>query len=130
MKQQGRHARRLISELNSLPVRTPANASAAASRSPPHSSGPGWVATPSLYGTFIRYSMPVLTGAFCFVIHTDSGRVAHGALLRRGFLGAAQFLQGVAQAFAGRGVIRLEPQHLVVVRHRLLETPQPLQGIG
>src|SRR5271157_5085279 len=39
------------------------NASGAASRPPPHGSGPGWFATPSLYDSFIRYSMPVYPGA-------------------------------------------------------------------
>jgi hypothetical protein len=32
-------------------------------RSQAHDSGPGWLAGPSLYGSFIRYSPPVFTGA-------------------------------------------------------------------
>ncbi|HXX24213.1 MAG TPA: hypothetical protein VEO19_13780, partial [Terriglobia bacterium] len=40
------------------------NASSAALRPPSHGSGPGWFATPSLYDSFIRYSMPVYPGAF------------------------------------------------------------------
>ena len=39
------------------------NASSAASRPPSHGSGPGWLATPSPYDSFIRYSMPVYPGA-------------------------------------------------------------------
>src|SRR5437867_3900356 len=39
------------------------NASSAALRPPPHGSGPGWFATPSLYDSLIRYSMPVYLGA-------------------------------------------------------------------
>src|SRR5205807_5045311 len=37
------------------------NASSAVLRLPSHGSGPGWFATPSLYDSFIRYSMPVLS---------------------------------------------------------------------
>src|SRR6266542_3509676 len=39
------------------------NASSAALRLPSHGSGPGWFATPSLYDSCIRYSMPVYPGA-------------------------------------------------------------------
>src|SRR5260370_1471829 len=39
------------------------NASSAASRLPSHGSGPGCFAIPSLYDSFIRYSMPVHPGA-------------------------------------------------------------------
>jgi hypothetical protein len=39
------------------------NASSAALRLPSHGSGPGWFAIPSLYDSFIRYSMPVYPGA-------------------------------------------------------------------
>jgi hypothetical protein len=39
------------------------NASRAALRLPSHGSGPGWFAIPSLYDSFIRYSMPVYPGA-------------------------------------------------------------------
>jgi len=61
---QGRHAEGLISELDNRPACTPTNASAATSRSPPHSSGPGWFARPFPYDSFIRNSMPVYPGAF------------------------------------------------------------------
>jgi len=39
------------------------NASSAALRLPSHGSGPEWFAGPSLYDSFIRYSMPVYPGA-------------------------------------------------------------------
>src|ERR1035441_2020736 len=39
------------------------NASSATLRPPSHGSGPGWLAIPSLYDSFIRYSMPVYPGA-------------------------------------------------------------------
>ena len=62
--QQGRRTERLISELNTRPACTRANASPGTSRLPAHDCGPGWGANPSLYGSFIRDSKPVLTGAF------------------------------------------------------------------
>jgi len=47
------------------PARTfPCQRFAFASRQPAHDSGPKWVATPSSYGSFIRYSLPVFIGAF------------------------------------------------------------------
>ena len=61
---QGRHTEVVISELNGWPACTPVNASAGASPPPPHDSGPVWLAGPSPYGSFIRYSMPVYPGAF------------------------------------------------------------------
>ena len=48
-----------ISRLNTWPARTPVNASAAALLLPPHDSGPVWLATPSPYGSFIHYTLPV-----------------------------------------------------------------------
>src|SRR6266852_7376029 len=39
------------------------NASSATLPLPSHGSGPEWLATPSLYDSFIRYSMPVYPGA-------------------------------------------------------------------
>src|SRR3989442_2636441 len=39
------------------------NASSATLPPPSHGSGPEWFATPSLYDSFIRYSMPVYPGA-------------------------------------------------------------------
>ena len=54
----------VISELNSWPACAPVNASPAMLPPPAHDSEPGWVASPFLYGSFIRYSMPVYPGAF------------------------------------------------------------------
>src|SRR5262249_11356501 len=48
-----------ISELNGWPACTPVNASPATLRPPAHDSGPGWVASPFLYGSCIRYYSPV-----------------------------------------------------------------------
>ena len=53
---------RFRSSIPSLPIPL-SNASETASRPPPHGSGPGWFATPSLYDSFIRYSLPVYPGA-------------------------------------------------------------------
>ena len=55
---------KVISELNSWPACTPVNASPAVLPPPAHDSGSGWFAIPSRYGSFIRYSLPVLPGAF------------------------------------------------------------------
>ena len=52
-----------ISQLNTLPACTPVNASMAASRLAAHDSGPGWIAIPFLYDSFIHYSTPVYPGA-------------------------------------------------------------------
>ena len=54
-----RRSRWLITRLNDWPAASPVNASAAPSRAPPHDSGSGWFAIPSLYRTFIDYSLPV-----------------------------------------------------------------------
>ena len=67
----------VISELNGWPACAPVNASPAMLPPPAHDSGSGWFATPFLYGSFIRYSMPVLTGAFPpdpFIVHECAGR--------------------------------------------------------
>jgi hypothetical protein len=53
-----------ISRLNTRPARTPVNASPPPRGKPTHDSGPVWFATPSPYDSFIRYTLPVLTGAF------------------------------------------------------------------
>jgi hypothetical protein len=53
----------IISQLNTLPACTPANASIAASRPTTHDSGPGWIATPFPYDSFIHNSTPVYPGA-------------------------------------------------------------------
>jgi hypothetical protein len=46
-----------------LPACSPVNASRAALRLPAHDSGPGWLATPYLYDSFIRDFTPVYPGA-------------------------------------------------------------------
>ncbi len=53
----------IISQLNTLPAPPPVNASMAASRLATHDSGPGWIATPFLYDSFIHNSTPVYPGA-------------------------------------------------------------------
>ena len=53
----------IISQLNTLPALPPVNASMAAWRLATHDSGPGWLATPFLYDSFIHNSTPVCTGA-------------------------------------------------------------------
>jgi hypothetical protein len=53
----------IISQLNTLPACAPVNASMAASRLATHDSGPGWIATPFLYDSFIHNSTPVYPGA-------------------------------------------------------------------
>ena len=55
---------RLITELNGWPARTPVNASPATLPPLAHDSGPWWIATPSMSGSFIPDSMPVYPGAF------------------------------------------------------------------
>jgi len=51
----------IISQLHTLPALPPVNASMAASRLATHDSGPGWLATPFLYDSFIHNSTPVLS---------------------------------------------------------------------
>jgi hypothetical protein len=48
-----------LSRLDTRPARTPVNASATPSRAAPHDSGPVWLATPSLYDSFIHNTLPV-----------------------------------------------------------------------
>ena len=62
----------IISQLNTLPACAPVNASMTALRPATHDSGPGWLAVPFPYDSFIHYSTPVL-----------SRRTQHPA--RRGF---------------------------------------------
>jgi hypothetical protein len=52
-----------ISRLNTSPARTPVNASLAPLPSQVHDSEPVWIATPSLYETFIHNTLPAFTGA-------------------------------------------------------------------
>ena len=51
----------IISQLNTLPALPPVNASMAASRLATHDSGPGRLATPFPYDSFIHNSTPVLS---------------------------------------------------------------------
>jgi hypothetical protein len=53
----------IISQFNTLPTCTPVNASMAASRLATHDWGPGWIAIPFLYDSFIHDSTPVYPGA-------------------------------------------------------------------
>ena len=53
----------IISQLIARPTCAPVNASMAASRLATHDSGPGWIATPFLYDSFIHNSTPVYPGA-------------------------------------------------------------------
>ena len=66
--QQGRHSRMVISELNTAPMHTPANASPRPHWSSRHSSGPERIANlysvEDLAQSLTSYFMPVLTGAF------------------------------------------------------------------
>jgi len=61
---QGWHAGEMISELNGWPACALVNASPVMLPWLAHDSGSGWVASPFPYGSFIRYSLPALTGAF------------------------------------------------------------------
>ena len=49
----------VLSRLNTRPARSPVNASRPPLRAAAHDSGPVWVATPSPYDSFIRYTSPV-----------------------------------------------------------------------
>ena len=53
----------IISQLNTRPACAPVNASMAALRMATHDLGPGWLATPFLYDSFIHNSTPVYPGA-------------------------------------------------------------------
>src|SRR6266496_1799695 len=54
---------KFISRLNTLPARSPVNASPAPLRAPVHDSGPSWLAKPLTYDSFIHYNLPVYPGA-------------------------------------------------------------------
>ena len=57
----------IISQLNTLPASPPINASMATLRLATHDSGPGWLAMPFLYDSFIHNSTPVYPGALRFL---------------------------------------------------------------
>ena len=63
-KPPGRHVELVISELNTRPTCASVNASPRTLPPPAHDSRPEWLARPSPYDSFIRYSMPVYPGAF------------------------------------------------------------------
>src|SRR6516165_1658304 len=50
---------KILTRLNTRPIRSPVNASPLPSRAAPHDSGPVWVAIPSPYDFFIHYTSPV-----------------------------------------------------------------------
>src|SRR5438093_5789954 len=52
-----------ISRLNTWPARTPVNASPSSLQTKVHDSETVWIATPSLYETFIHNTLPTFTGA-------------------------------------------------------------------
>ena len=62
----------IISQLHTLPALPPVNASMAASRLATHDSGPGWLATPFLYDSFIHNSTPVYPGALIILLGKDA----------------------------------------------------------
>ena len=61
----------IISQLNVRPACTPVNASMAALRLATHDSGPGWIATPFLYDSFIHNSTPVYPGALIILLEAN-----------------------------------------------------------
>jgi hypothetical protein len=60
----------IISQLNALPAWAPVNASMVALRLATHDSGPGWIATPFPYDSFIHNSTPVYPGALRSLLET------------------------------------------------------------
>src|SRR6202049_4340840 len=84
--------RKVVSRLNTQPARAPVNASMPPSQAAPHDSGPGWVARPSPYDSFIHDPSPVYPGAQKFN-HADSrgrhppGSISH-CLQRNGAVGS------------------------------------------
>lgn len=70
----------IISQLNTLPACTPVNASLAALRLAMHDSGPGWIANPSLYDSFIHNSTPVYPGALSNLLATRASEFCTSGL--------------------------------------------------
>ena len=54
---------KFISRLNTLPARSPVNASTSPLRALPHDSGPSWLAKPLTCDSSIHYNLPVYPGA-------------------------------------------------------------------
>jgi hypothetical protein len=73
----------IISQLNTLPALPPVNASMAALRLATHDSGPGWLATPFLYDSFIHNSTPVLSRRTQHPARERSNRNRRGQLSRQ-----------------------------------------------
>ena len=97
----------LISELNGWPACAPVNASPAMLPPPAHDSGLERFATPFLCGSFIRYSLPALTGAFSDPGSADfSGPAARGLSGQGSAAGRGEQQAGVSSrqgSAAGRG---------------------------
>jgi hypothetical protein len=64
-----------ISQLHTLPELPPVNASMAALRPATHDSGPGRLATPFLYDSFIHNSTPVYPGALSILLEHRSTEI-------------------------------------------------------
>src|SRR5713101_5856383 len=94
------------------------NASSATLPPPSHGSGPGWFATPSLYDSFIRYSMPVYPGAIQVESRTGAGTDAERRPVSRPRSSnrtcpfrASGFPTGFIADSRTRGSWPLEPEH-------------------
>ena len=68
----------IISQLNTLPALPPVNASMATLRLATHDSGPGRLATPFLYDSFIHNSTPVLSRRTHHPAKRQRTRYCHG----------------------------------------------------
>ena len=62
----------IISQLNTLPALPPVNASMAALRPSTHDAGPGRLAGPFLYDSFIHNSTPVYPGALSILLEAKA----------------------------------------------------------
>ena len=75
----------VISELDGWPACAPVNASPTRLPAPAHDSGSRWFAIPFSCGSFIRYSLPALTGAFMVSPEFRSHLSSLSTTLGRGF---------------------------------------------
>ena len=96
LEQRQRSDFRPLSRLNTLPACSPVNASRAALRLPAHDSGPGWLATPYLYDSFIRDFPPVYPGALQLRPNGSLQLLHRRSLRRRHYVGID--LRGCAQS--------------------------------